>query len=102
MIKKIQSETGAKVQFKQGKYTCTLSFISPFQKISVREFCIFFFIKFSPKLNEVFQLQVFFEKNSLHREHFTLWEHSGSVIECSTRDGRAPGSSLTGVTVLCL
>ena len=73
------------------------------KNFKVREFCIFFFfIKFSPKLNEVFQLQVFFEKNSLHREHFTLWEHSGSVIECSTRDGRAPGSSLIGVTVLCL
>ena len=43
MIKKIQSETGAKVQFKQGKYTCTLSFMSPFQKISkLGNFVLFF------------------------------------------------------------
>ena len=28
-------------------------------------------------------------------------EHSGSVVECLTRDGGAAGSSLTGVTVLC-
>ena len=29
------------------------------------------------------------------------WERSGSVVECLTRDRRAAGSSLTGVTVLC-
>ena len=28
-------------------------------------------------------------------------ERSGSVVECLTRDRRAGGSSLTGVTVLC-
>ena len=28
-------------------------------------------------------------------------ERSGSVVECLTRDRRAVGSSLTGVTVLC-
>ena len=28
-------------------------------------------------------------------------ERSGSVVECLTRDGRAAGSSLTGVTGLC-
>ena len=28
-------------------------------------------------------------------------EHSGSVVECLTRDRGAVGSSLTGVTVLC-
>ena len=28
------------------------------------------------------------------------WERSGSVVECLTRDRRAAGSSLTGVTVL--
>ena len=28
-------------------------------------------------------------------------ECSGSVVECLTGDGRAKGSSLTGVTVLC-
>ena len=32
---------------------------------------------------------------------FNLWERSGSVVECLTRDRRAAGSSLTGVTVLC-
>ena len=29
-------------------------------------------------------------------------ERSGSVVECLTRDRRAAGSSLTGVTALCL
>ena len=29
------------------------------------------------------------------------WERSGSVVECSTRDRRAAGSSLAGVTALC-
>ena len=29
------------------------------------------------------------------------WEGSGSVVECLTRDRRAVGSSLTGVTALC-
>ena len=30
-----------------------------------------------------------------------IWERSGSVVECLTRDRRAPGSSLTGaVTAL--
>ena len=28
-------------------------------------------------------------------------EHSGSVVECSTRDRGGVGSSLTGVTVVC-
>ena len=28
-------------------------------------------------------------------------EHSGSVVEHLTRDRGAPGSSLTGVTILC-
>ena len=31
-----------------------------------------------------------------------LREGSGSVVECLTRDRRAVGLSLTGVTVLCL
>ena len=30
-----------------------------------------------------------------------VWERSGSVVECLTRDRRAAGSSLTGVTALC-
>ena len=29
-----------------------------------------------------------------------FWERSGSVVECLTRDRRAAGSSLTGVTAL--
>ena len=31
----------------------------------------------------------------------SLWELSGSVVECLTLDRRAAGSSLTGVTALC-
>ena len=34
-------------------------------------------------------------------EQVHLWERSGSVVECLTRDRGAAGSSLTGVTVLC-
>ena len=30
-----------------------------------------------------------------------IWECSGSVVECLTRDQGDAGSSLTGVTVLC-
>ena len=30
-----------------------------------------------------------------------IWERSGSVLECLTRDRGAVGLSLTGVTVLC-
>ena len=29
-----------------------------------------------------------------------VWERSGSVVECLTRDRRAAGSSLTGLTAL--
>ena len=32
--------------------------------------------------------------------HIPVWERSGSVEECLTRDRRAAGSSLTGVTAL--
>ena len=31
---------------------------------------------------------------------YLSWERSGSVVECLTRDRRAAGSSLTGVTAL--
>ena len=31
---------------------------------------------------------------------YTIRERSGSVVECLTRDRRAVGSSLTGVTAL--
>ena len=35
-------------------------------------------------------------------EYTQCWrECSGSVVECLTRDRRAAGSSLTGVTALC-
>ena len=30
-----------------------------------------------------------------------VWEPSGSVVECLTRDREAAGSSLTGITALC-
>ena len=30
-----------------------------------------------------------------------IWECSGSVVECLTRDRGAAGSSLTGITALC-
>ena len=33
--------------------------------------------------------------------HCNCWEHSGSVVECLTRDWRPTGLNLTGVTVLC-
>ena len=33
--------------------------------------------------------------------HVFSREHSGSVVECLTREQGATGSSLTGVTVLC-
>ena len=34
--------------------------------------------------------------------HHILWnECSGSVVKCLTRDRRAVGSSLSGITVLC-
>ena len=43
----------------------------------------------------------------IYHSHFYVaigkksWERSGSVVECLTRDRRAVGSSLTGVTALC-
>ena len=37
----------------------------------------------------------------IDRIHSQEREHSGSVVECFTRDRRAAGSSLTGVTTLC-
>ena len=33
--------------------------------------------------------------------YISLWERSGSVVECMTQDRGAACSSLTGVTVLC-
>ena len=40
--------------------------------------------------------------NSFFQGHTTgQWERSGSVVECLTRNWRAAGSSLTGITVLC-
>ena len=36
-----------------------------------------------------------------HKNKHNKWEHSGSVVECLTRDREAAGSSLTGVTALC-
>ena len=41
------------------------------------------------------------DKTSHTQTASTYGERSGSVVECFTRDRRAAGSSLTGVTALC-
>ena len=38
---------------------------------------------------------------SAQKSYLQMRERSGSVVECLTRDQRAAGSSLTGVTALC-
>ena len=38
--------------------------------------------------------------NPVKCTEYEMWERSGSVVECLTRDRRAAGSSLTGVTAL--
>ena len=46
----------------------------------------------------------FFPSDMMHihfATHKVARERSGSVVECLTRDRRAAGSSLTGVTALC-
>ena len=43
----------------------------------------------------------YFYGNINKKSESLRWERSGSVVECLTRDLRATGSSLTGVTVLC-
>ena len=43
----------------------------------------------------------FHNKSDLDKVHVLIRERSGSAVECLTRDRRAVGSSLTGVTVLC-
>ena len=40
------------------------------------------------------------DKNDSDKTIHNLRERSGSVVECLTRDRRAAGSSLTGVTAL--
>ena len=42
---------------------------------------------------------VYIAKPEIHTQ-LKLWELSGSVVECLTRDRRAAGSSHTGVTAL--
>ena len=44
----------------------------------------------------------FFQEYHQGVKQFLLRERSGSVVECLTQDRGAVGSSLTGVTVLCL
>ena len=39
--------------------------------------------------------------SSVNGYKYLIWERSGSVVECLTRDRGAAGSSLTCVTVLC-
>ena len=36
----------------------------------------------------------------VNKAQASLWEHSGSVVECLTRDRGAAGLSLTGVTAM--
>ena len=46
----------------------------------------------------------FFPSDMMHvhfANHRVARERSGSVVECLTRDRRAAGSSLNGVTALC-
>ena len=40
------------------------------------------------------------QQNTTHKRAKRRGERSGSVVECLTRDPRATGSSLTGVTAL--
>ena len=67
-----------------------------------------------PFTNQLFLPHLFIRdtdnsKSKLYRNNDNLtkglqiyeWERSGSVVECLTRDRRAAGSSLTGVTALC-
>ena len=61
-------------------------FIFLFQSFSFGSF-VLFFSQCDPG-----QLDVHFSRG--------LWERSGSVVECLTRDRTAAGSSLTGVTAL--
>ena len=48
------------------------------------------------------QLNYFAEKNkdNYYENNLFIWERSGSVVECLTRDQRAGGWSLTSVTAL--
>ena len=45
--------------------------------------------------------QIYTEVTRPGRVAQSVRERSGSVVECLTRDRRAVGSSLTGVTALC-
>ena len=45
--------------------------------------------------------QIYTEVTRPGRVAQSVRERSGSVVECLTRDRRAAGSSLTGVTALC-
>ena len=60
-------------------------------------------LKLYAKNNGNFLLQFYAEYFCLSKS-IAIWDdrgHSGSVVECLTRDRGAVGSSLTGVTVLC-
>ena len=64
--------------------------------------CIYFF----PVLLKFLLMLILCKSNNsyifpLGTKTTVLRERSGSVVECLTRDRRATGSSLTGVTVLC-
>ena len=51
--------------------------------------------------NNFCRLMFFLLQNLSYRNAISVWGHSGSVVECLTRDLGAAGSSLTSVTVLC-
>ena len=55
----------------------------------------------NPKLESHIKLMVFELHINLISGMSSVWERSGSVVECLTRDRRAAGSSLIGITALC-
>ena len=51
--------------------------------------------------NMIIAVQLDFKNKIIPMCYLVGWERSGSVVECLTRDRRAAGSILTGVTSLC-
>ena len=58
------------------------------------------FYKISNPFPFLLSIKMLVIKGGSHTKASKKWERSGSVVECLTRDRRAAGSSLTGVTVL--
>ena len=69
----------------------------------------YFMLSYSPDLLSLYLFPYCYRGRKPSSKHISkqclpltlLRERSGSVVECLTRDRRAAGSSLTGVTVLC-